>query len=861
MVEIFKYVVKFFTSLTNYVTYNDILIIFVGLFLFTVFCVVISTSRAYEARLIKAIDKFNNYFIDNPQINEDNLVAFNAKMKSKSVPKQLRKSWQQYVLYRENKASSYMSFENCVSNPIKNSSYKRDIKLMNTLAYVFSICALILNCYYCFETNDLANVLQSVLVTPVIILLLNYIVQIFLNLRHNAIVSDLFQNYQYFEVNIDKATETLPDYVDYEVLFDRNEIKKGIPILYAYLQKRAEEEQRELERVRLKNVEHEKFNFDDQGVAASLVLERAMQEAENYIAERKKYNQDTQQINSDITQEDMNYREITKEYNRQMQVSKETFANFKAQLEEASSTIEANYLKKQQQQELDRQRNLERDFDTATERHKKVIESYQAELDAVDKFIAQSRKNLETAMKNEFSTYSSKVYDEAKKLVETRESDNFGKLKLTIKNLEEQLAEKSNIIDNLNSQNEIMHNKLEEIGVVVTDYSPAQNTPVEEIPIEEFNYGETEQPAETQEYYEGAGQTDNEEYYNDAEGFVDNQKYDDQSEQVEYNYDYDNAEEVGNEEYYNETDAVDYDEEYSDEIVNNSQDYNEDEDIGEDEGDDEFTDFDDIYSEEENLDEEFINKEDEEDEEKAPFINEISTALKDDSIQEEKVVLKRGRPRKVVDAETKQGEKKKRGRPRKAVVPQKEEVETRRVGRPKKEVEQPVVEQKKGRGRPKKLESIATVANVKKGRGRPKKVEVATPVVETKKGRGRPKKEVQQVVVTEKRGRGRPKKVEATAPVTEVKKGRGRPKKEISKPVVAIKKGRGRPKKVENKVPVAIKKGRGRPKKAESTEYLNAIKNIDEYLKQIDNEIAQENSKLEETKKELEKKTKLKRKK
>ena len=31
---------------------------------------------------------FNNYFIENPQINEDNLVAFNNKMKGKKVPKQ-----------------------------------------------------------------------------------------------------------------------------------------------------------------------------------------------------------------------------------------------------------------------------------------------------------------------------------------------------------------------------------------------------------------------------------------------------------------------------------------------------------------------------------------------------------------------------------------------------------------------------------------------------------------------------------------------------------------------------------------------------------------------------------------------------
>ena len=45
-----------------------------------------------------------------------------------------------------------------------------------------------------------------------------------------------------------------------------------------------------MEKIRLKNIEHEKFNFDQAGVAGSLVLERAMQEAENYIAERKKYN-------------------------------------------------------------------------------------------------------------------------------------------------------------------------------------------------------------------------------------------------------------------------------------------------------------------------------------------------------------------------------------------------------------------------------------------------------------------------------------------------------------------------------------------------------------------------------------------
>ena len=236
--NIFNEVDRFFSSLSNYIQYNEVFIIFLALFILTIFIVIISTSNAYEAKLIKAIDMFNNYFIDNPQINEENLVAFNNKMKSRKVPKQLRKQWQQFVLYREDKASHYMSFDICVSTPIKNSSYKRDITVMNIISYILALAAFIFNLYISYETTELALILQRTLLCPVLILVLNFVITIFLDLRHNAIVSDLYQNYQYFEVNIDKATQTLPEYVDYEVLFDRNEIKKGIPILYAYLQKK-----------------------------------------------------------------------------------------------------------------------------------------------------------------------------------------------------------------------------------------------------------------------------------------------------------------------------------------------------------------------------------------------------------------------------------------------------------------------------------------------------------------------------------------------------------------------------------------------------------------------------------------------
>ncbi|MBE5741016.1 MAG: hypothetical protein E7351_00560 [Clostridiales bacterium] len=748
MFEIFKPVSNFFDQLSDYVTYNEVFIVSIALFLFIMLAVIISTSRSYEARLIKAIDMFNTYFIDNPQITEENLVAFNAKMKTRKVPKQLRKQWQQFVLYREDKASHYMSFENCVSNPIKNSTYKRDITIMNILAYIVAGISLLLNCFYAYEGAgegaDFGMVLQNVLLSPVIVLLINWIVTIFLDLRHNAIVSDLYQNYQYFEVNIDKATQTLPEYVDYEVLFDRQEIKKGIPILYAYLQKRAEEEQRELERARLKNVEHEKFNFDEAGVAGSLVLERAMQEAENYIAERKKYNQDTQQINSDITQEDMNYREITKEYNRQMQVSKETFANFKSQLEEVSSTIEANYLKKQQQQELDRQRNLERDFDTATERHKKVIESYHAELDSVDKFIAESRKSLEDAMMSEFATYSGKVYDEAKKVVEEREKAKHNKLKNEIKSLEERLISKDQELDKVYEQLQALNDRLAQMGDVPTDtytqpepenYEPQylneEVSPEESIvqyPAYDQNASAelTEFPNEIPEYQEPV--------YSEEQGVESLEPI-----YTETNISTDPIEEKVVQ---GATESKGQDEQKPiltvDDVINN------------------------YYAQKKAAEE---------------SLPEMQAEVKEEKVEKKKA----GRPRKVV-TEVATTEKKKPGRPRKE--------------------KQAETQPKKGPGRPKKVTSeTAEEKPVKKGRGRPRKVQIAT-ANEPKKGRGRPKKQVsvEEKVNTEKKKRGRPKKeVAKTENVAPVKKGRGRPRKvQVAEANTEPKRGRGRPRKTDS---------------------------------------------------------------
>lgn len=802
--NIFNEVDKFFSSLKNYLNYNIIFIIFCSLCLVTVIVVLIATSRAYEARLIKAVDMFNNYFIDNPQITEENLLSFNNKMKLRKVPKQLRKQWQQFVLYREDKASKYMSFDICVSAPIKNSSFKRAISVMNILTYVYVFAAILLNLYYSYEFSldlDLILVLQRVLLCPIIMLILNYIITIFLDLRHNAIVSDLYQNYQYFEVNIDKATQTLPDYVDYEVLFDRNEIRKGIPILYAYLQKRAEEEKRELERARLKNVEHEKFNFDEAGVESSLVLERAMQEAENYIAERKKLMQDIEQINADITQEEMNFRETTKEYQRQMQVSKESFDNFKTQLEEVSSTIEANYLKKQQQQELDRQRNLERDYDTATDRHKKLLENYQTELTSVENEIKDARRTLEKGMMSEFDTYSNKVYDAAKKAVEEREKENHAKMKQEIKDLEEKIVSKDKELDNIYSQNQALTEKLDQQAQTQT--------------AQVYQY---QQPVYTPEEQVANDQPDN---IQTPEESLDNQpEYQDEQNGEQ------TAEQIQSEE---------------NQMSENQE--------GQPVEDQNFEDVENVDTNNENIagESEPNQEEDQNFEENAQGADQepVVQEEQNDNIEGENIVRSEDIFT-VQDNESKST--KKAGRPRKEKT---EEKPKKSVGRPKKEKSEQTPKVSKKRGRPKKEKSTEEPAE--------EKVAETNSSVEPSDIAVEPVENVQEKKPVR---RGRPKKVKedeikSEAVASEMANDDGE-KKSNNRPKSTKKAGRPKKNKQQEnnestQSTTAEPKRRGRPKKEKTAQEQAPINDIDAYLKEIDDQIARESAKLEETKKELEK--------
>ncbi|MBQ3502393.1 MAG: hypothetical protein IJA72_01895, partial [Clostridia bacterium] len=443
--KIFDTMQNFFDSIGEYLKNNqsNLFWIFLGAFLVVSLAVIFITSFSYECMLTKTVDRINKFLERNPRINDDNLVAFNNMMKAGSVPKTLRRQWQQFMLYREHPASYYMSFKHCVENPLRNSSYRQQMTVYKIISYILIVLSFIVSTFMATQTHNANIVIQDIIIVPLIILIAYWLVSMVLDLIHSAISADLFQNYQYFEINMDKAMLTLPEFVDYEVLFSQDEIRHGIPVLFAYLQKRAIQEQQELEKARLKSVDHEKFDFDEAGLDGSLVLDRAMRETENYTSQRKKYMQEIERVNNEIAVLENNHRERVKDFQRQVQTSKETIENLKEQLEQASSTIEINYIKKQMRDELNRQQVAEKDFDIITDKHNQEVKSLNQEIKHYEEEIKNAKDGLESAMLSEFNTYSIKVYNNLEKIVDDKMQDKVDDYKEHIKGLEGQLEEKN----------------------------------------------------------------------------------------------------------------------------------------------------------------------------------------------------------------------------------------------------------------------------------------------------------------------------------------------------------------------------------------------------------------------------------
>ena len=409
---------RFLTGLAGTITWDILFYLAIGFELLMIVFFIIKSSYSYEMRMERILYKLNRWLNTNQFIDQNNLIEFNSLMKK--TPKLLRYHWHQYMLYREKDPSFYMSPYNCIEKPLKTSSFSSNIKNLGAINYCIAAISFVIGLAYISSSAFSALELAQVLIIPAIIVILNVIFVMLLRARQDRNLSKFYLYFHYFDRKMDKAVTTMPEYVDFEVLFTKKEIKRGIPVLNEYLEKRARQEQEELEKARLNAVEHEVFDFSKAGIDGSLVLERAMKETETYLNFKQRTLGDIQQLESEVDSLKRNYENTQKDYQRKLQASKENVDRLRKQQEESTNRIESNYIKKQQQDEVKKQEQLERDFDDATARFNNEIQTLQTDITTKRVELEEHRKVVEDAMNAEYETFSKKVYDQVDKSIEER---------------------------------------------------------------------------------------------------------------------------------------------------------------------------------------------------------------------------------------------------------------------------------------------------------------------------------------------------------------------------------------------------------------------------------------------------------
>ena len=573
---IFKFIETYFNGLGSSMKNLDILFyVFVGLELLFVIYFLVKSHFAYQFRLIRAIDKINIYLLNNSYINENNLIEFNKKMKK--VPKVLRYHWQQYMLYREQSPSFYMSSNNVIEKPLRSSSVKYNIKTMKALTIIFTTLSVLLSAAVLAlgqtQTSFIAPIIFRILIIPSMIIFIGCVYGIYQNARQSANLSDLYQTFHIFQRLIDKAVTTMPEYVDFEVLFTKKEIAKGIPALNEYLEKRARQEQEELEKARRNAVDHEVYDFGSVDISGSLILDRAMKETEIYLSLRNRLLAEIQQVESQIDTLKKSYDNTQREIQRKMQTAKENIERIRMQQESSTNRIEGNYLKKQQDQEISKLTQLEKDNTEETYRFNQELEVLTSEIDKKKAELEERRKYIEKAMLAEYKTYSTKVFknllkvanekekEEREILAETKDSyaqqivelkdkvqelsyENT-QLKDRIKNFDSELSEKESFYTNAlietaeKAKSALVGKKGDSTTEEIEIHSAQENQPETDTPVEQET---TEQPAPVQDYVseepevqapdiektengENAEQTEEQPPVDEYEGYYDSEGY------------------------------------------------------------------------------------------------------------------------------------------------------------------------------------------------------------------------------------------------------------------------------------------------------------------------------------------------
>jgi hypothetical protein len=444
---IFESIVQTIGEWSSKIGLDWIVVAGLALVMLTIIISFIATEFSIEVKTAKAINSINKYLELNPFINEENLVEFNKLMKS--IPAPLRVQWQQYMVNRDKKPSEFFTEHNCIDKPFKASGYMSQIVAVRA----FTICIAVLSSVFSlayfanvYATDfSYAYILTSLLFAGVDVMI-GEIYLLFLKSRRNSNISDVYFTFNNMQKYLDRAVTTLPEYVDYEILFTRKEITAGIPVLQEYLQQRATFEQEQIKKAKESQVEHQQYDFSALGINGSLVMEKAMRECEYFLGNKKRILSEIAELKSSEDMLDKNYDEKNKNSERKLRDIKESLDRLKEKLDSTTNLIVGNDLRKQRENEIQKQRQLEKEAEDDNRKYEADKKQLNDQIEAKKAEIEEFRKGAETSLNNEFKTYADKIYGELKTVADGQVKDQLDTLSADNIKLQQELENKDRII-------------------------------------------------------------------------------------------------------------------------------------------------------------------------------------------------------------------------------------------------------------------------------------------------------------------------------------------------------------------------------------------------------------------------------
>lgn len=374
----------------------------------------IKNKYTTEVLTYKAISKINDYLSRNPFITEENLVEFNRLMMK--CPKTIRFQWQRFIINRDKKPSDFLNEENVITRPLRTNSYKQGLKSFSLSALLLCLfSAIFIVASHLTPDAQVGRIILS-LVTPCIALFISGIYLAFGNILYNAIMSDLYYSYTNFEKNIDRAVTNMPEAIDYEIIFTSKEIQNGIPALQEFLEQRAIYEQEQIRKAKESEVEHETYNFDNLGVNGSLVMQRALKESELYLGNRRRLLAEIETIQTEKNSVEKDFDEENKTYQRNLRDIREEISSLKSKIEVVTNEITRSSLRRQQAAEVEKEQNIEKQIEKATNKFNDRIAKLNEEIDNKRKEIEESKLLAEKALTDEFKHFSDKTYKDLQKI-------------------------------------------------------------------------------------------------------------------------------------------------------------------------------------------------------------------------------------------------------------------------------------------------------------------------------------------------------------------------------------------------------------------------------------------------------------